>query len=125
MEIFVKVMLHGWWRGIPNSPFAFETEFGWVLADGTDSRAPANHVASHHASLLTGDDLPCQLWEVEENPKAHSTLSPEDQSVLDHFKSQYSRMREGRFVVPLPKRSAIKPLGEARSQAVRRFLSFE
>ena len=80
-------MLHGRRRGTPNSPFAFKTEFGWVLAGCTDSCAPANHVATHHASLLTRDDLLRQFWEVEENPKAHSTLSPEDQPVLDHFKT--------------------------------------
>ena len=34
-------------------------------------------------------------------------------------------MSEGRFVVPLPNRCGVKPLGESRSQAVRRFLSFE
>ena len=34
-------------------------------------------------------------------------------------------MSEGRFVLPLPKRSGVKPLGESRSQAVQRFLSFE
>ena len=57
VEILVIVMLHGRQRGTPNSPFTFEIEFGWVLAGGTDSCAPANHVATHYASLLTRDDL--------------------------------------------------------------------
>ena len=87
VDILVKVMLPGRWREIPNSPFSFETELGWVLAGGTDSCAPVYHVATHHASLLTGDDLLRQFWEVEKNSKAHSTLSPEYQSVLDHFKT--------------------------------------
>ena len=64
VEIFVEVMLHDWWRGIPNSPFAFETEFGWILAGSTDFCAPANPVATHHASLPTRDDLLHQFWEV-------------------------------------------------------------
>ena len=125
MEIFVEAMLHGRRRGIPNSPFIFETEFGWVLASGNDSCAPANHVATHHTSLLTSDDLLRQFWEVEENPKAHSTLSLEVRLVMDHFKTQHSHTSEDRFIVPLPKRPGVQPLGESRSQAIQRFLSFE
>ena len=32
---------------------------------------------------------------------------------------------DGQFIIPLPKKQDAKPLGEFRSQAVRRFLSFE
>ena len=35
------------------------------------------------------------------------------------------QLKEGRFVVPLPKDPNAKPIGESRSQAVRRFLSLE
>ena len=49
----------------------------------------------------------------------------EEQCALEHFYSHHSRDEEGRFVVPLPKRSMEVKLGESRSQAVRRFLSFE
>jgi hypothetical protein len=34
-------------------------------------------------------------------------------------------LSNGRFVVPLPKKQNVKPIGESRSQAVRRFLSLE
>ena len=52
-------------------------------------------------------------------------MSPEDWSVLDYFKTQHSPTNEGRFIIPLAKKSDIKPLDESRSQAVQRFLSFE
>ena len=49
----------------------------------------------------------------------------EERMVLRHFESNHFRNKIGRFVVPLPKRSDAKTLGESRSQAVRRFLSLE
>lgn len=35
------------------------------------------------------------------------------------------RLEDGRFVVPLPRKHGVAPLGESRSQAIRRFISFE
>ena len=43
----------------------------------------------------------------------------------DHFKTQHSRLSDGRFIVPLPERHGALRLDESRSQAVRRFISFE
>ena len=36
IDIFVEVLLHGRRIGSPDSPIAFETEFGWVLAGRTN-----------------------------------------------------------------------------------------
>jgi hypothetical protein len=55
--IFVETLLQGRRIGPPGSPCAFETEFGWVLAGCLDVSSPSTHVASHHASLTTGDNL--------------------------------------------------------------------
>ena len=54
-----------------------------------------------------------------------SALSLEERTVVHHFRDHHSRTDSGRFVVPLPKKSDTKPIGESRSQAVRRFLSLE
>ena len=56
---------------------------------------------------------------------ANCTLTLEERSTLEHFNLHYSRDEDGRFIVPLPKHSMEAKLGESRSQAVRRFLSFE
>lgn len=45
--------------------------------------------------------------------------------VVRHFVSNYTRTKEGRFIVPLPKDPDARLMGESRSQAVRRFLSLE
>ena len=44
---------------------------------------------------------------------------------MQHFEENHSRAPDGWFIVSLPKRQHAKPLGESRSQAVRRFLSLE
>ena len=54
-----------------------------------------------------------------------TSLSPEERFVVEHFETNHRRDPDGRFVVPLPKKPDLKPLGESRSQAVRRFLSLE
>ena len=56
---------------------------------------------------------------------AHSTLTAEERTVLNHFDAHHSCDSEGRFMVPLPKKPTSMQLGKSRAQAVRRFLSFE
>ena len=52
-------------------------------------------------------------------------LTPEERTVVRHFKESHSRSEAGRFIVPLPKNAQCKQIGESRSQAVRRFHSLE
>ena len=125
IDVFVEVLLHGRRTGPPNSPTAFETQFGWVLAGKTNSCTPTQQIATHHVTLSSGNDTLCKFWEIEEPPLSDVALSLEERSVMQHFKENHSRTPEGRFVVPLPKKPDIHPLGESRSQAVRRFMSLE
>ena len=129
VDVFVDILRHGRRTGPPGSPTAFETEFGWVLcgsAGSATSSAQANlHITTFHTSIASGDDILRRFWEIEESPTAHSSLSMEERTVVRHFESSHSRTKEGRFVVPLPKDPRAKPIGESRSQAVRRLLSLE
>ena len=100
--------------------------FGWVLAGGTtDTCTPTNHVATYHVSCVSGDDILRKFWEIEDNPLSETSLTPEERTVVQHFKANHRRTENGRFVVPLPKRENTKLLGESRSQAVRRLFSLE
>ena len=90
-----------------------------------DAYASSRSIASHHVSVVTGDDLLRKFWEIEECPKDQSYLTPEEQSVVQHFKDNHSQTEDGHFIVRLPKKPHAKPLGESRCQALRRFLSFE
>ena len=116
VEVFVSVLLDGRRHGPPGAPCAFETKFGWVLAGNTCIPSTNNTVVTYHTSVLTGDDLLRKFWELEENPTDKPVLSPEERAAVKHFKDQHRRDVSGRFVVPLPKRSDAKPLGESRSQ---------
>ena len=121
-----RAVVQGWRNGPLGSPVALETKLGWVLAGRTDTQSPSHvGVASHHVAVATGDELLRKFWEVEENPKDASNLSPGERAVVQHFHKHHTRADSGRFIVPLPKDPQAKPLGESRSQAVRRFLSLE
>ena len=123
VDIFAEVILHGRRQGPQGTPVAFETQLGWVLAGSTNS-CVSPVVAAHHTVVHTGDDLLRRFWEVERlDDKCR--LTPEESAVVEHFKVNHTRLEDGRFVVPLPRKLTFSPLGESRSQAVRRFLSFE
>ena len=127
-DIYADVLLHGRRCGPPGTPTALETRFGWVLTGRTQAHShSASHpsVASHHTTVTSGDDILRTFWEIEENPKDCVNLSPEERTVIRHFKENHSRSKTGRFIVPLPKNPQCKPMGESRSQAVRRFHSLE
>ena len=114
--------LHGRRTGPPGSPVALKTIFGWVLAGKTSSNNSC-HVTSHHVSTsLTDDDILRRFCEIEELTPNKSSPSIEDQSILNHIKNTHCQNQKGRFIVPLPRCTNVGPLGESRSQAVRRFI---
>lgn len=95
------------------------------IAGNAGPQTDTQLVTTHVASVLTGDDLLRKFWEVEEKTVANCTLSVEERCAVEHFNTHHSRNQDGRFIVPLPKRRMSTKLGESRSQAVRRFVSFE
>ena len=120
---FVAVLLHGRRSGPPGTPVAFETCLGWVLAGSMDVSSPTEQITTCHVSCLMGDDILCKFWEIEDSPLSEASLSPEEPSTVQHFKTNHRLTENGRFIVPRPRRENAKPPGESQSQAVRRFLS--
>lgn len=128
-DMYVGALLNGRRSGPPNSPVAFETIFGWVLAGKTDN---TNIVSSHlsvatlHASTCSelNEDVLQKFWEIEEVPMA-KFASVDDKCVLEHFKKTHRRMDDGRFEVTLCRRPGVAKVGESRSQALRRLMSLE
>ena len=119
------MVLNGRRTGPVGTPVAFETKFGWVLTGRTDGIKISSSATSHHVATLSGDDLLRKFWEIEECPGKASNHSPEESAVVKHFHDNHRKKEDGRFVVPLPKNTQAKSLGESRSSAVRRFLSLE
>ena len=126
VDVYADALLQGQRKGPPGTPVAFENKFGWVLA-GKTNQLPTlqNKVPSFHITVSSGDDILRTFWEIKESPRSQSDLSLQERTVIRHFKENHTKTKEGRFVVPLPKNPQTKPLGESRTQAVRRFLSLE
>ena len=82
-------------------------------------------VSSYHSCLLQEDKVLQKFLEMEERNLHGTVLSPQEKSVMAHFRDSHCRTEDGRFMVPLPRRCDVKLLGESRSQVVRRFLSLE
>ena len=85
--------------------------------DGSCQEKPssvASHlcVTSHHISAVSSsiDDNLKKFWEVEEPSGSVASWSLEEQEVVEHFKQHHYQNSEGRFVVPLPKHTNVKPL---------------
>ena len=129
VDVFVDILRDGRRKGPPGSPTAFETDFGWVLGGSTGpvgiSTQTNLHVLTFHSTALSVDDVLRKFWEIEESSSDQACLSAEERAVIHHFDSSHKRSREGRFIVPLPKDPGSQPLGESRSQAVKRFFSLE
>lgn len=112
--------------GPPRAPVALETKFGWVLSGNTGPVTETEQVNSHVTMVTSsGDDILRRFWEIEELSLTKPVLSLEEGTVLKHFDAHHHHTDNGSFVIPLPKKPDSKPLGESRSQAVRRFLSLE
>ena len=124
VDVFSRAIRQGWRVGPPGSPIALNTTFGWVLSGSTGHEIQQQAI-SCFSSTLTGDELLQKFWEVENCNFQSPSYSLEEQAVMDHFHANHSRDKEGRFIVPLPKKTGASPLGETRSMAVRRFLSLE
>ena len=57
VDAFVASLLPRKRVGAPDAPVGIETVFGWVLAGKTNSLTSTTNIATHHSSLLSGDDL--------------------------------------------------------------------
>ena len=128
-DIFAGILLHGQRTGPPGSPIAMETKFGWVLCGGNTDKSEFSAVNSLvttlYASALCSDEIFHKFWEIKEVPVNSPILTLEEHSIFQHFESNHSRTKAGRFIMPLPRKLTSKPISESRSQAMRRFLALE
>ena len=92
--VYVDVLLYGQRISPPGSPAAFQTKFGWVLAGRTKLfDHPWHEVTSHFVSVVSDDNFLRKFWEIEESARRDSNrpLSPEEKSVVRHFRETHSR----------------------------------
>lgn len=52
------------------------------------------------------------FWEIEDSPLSEASLSPEEPSAVKNLKTNHRPAENGCFIVPLPQRENVRPLGE-------------
>ena len=60
---------------------------------------------------------------MEQQPLSELSISPDEKIVMQHYKDNHFRISDGRFMVPLPKKCDVNPLGVSQSQIVSSFLT--
>jgi len=53
-----------------------------------------------HLELKLPVEQPYKFWEVEEDPKNQSSMSPDECSVVQHLSQNHTHTEAGRFAVP-------------------------
>lgn len=83
VEVFIEAIHLGQRTGPPDSPVAFVTEFGRVLAGNTEQCSSSRCVA-HHVSLMT-------YYRIFRDWREASVWSPDKRAVIQHYKSHSQR----------------------------------
>ncbi|XP_039763051.1 uncharacterized protein LOC120635903 [Pararge aegeria] len=111
-----------------NSPFIYNSKFGWVISGPISLNNKIKHTHCNFVSSNSLDDrLEKQIskfWEIEEMPK-RSLLSDSERACEQHFQTHTTRLESGRFCVRLPLKDSPSVLGDSFSQAKKRFLNLE
>ena len=72
----------------------------------------------HGSNVWMCDDFLRRFWEVEDYNLQQPLLSSKKQVVVNHFERNHSKDKTGRFIIPLPMKNDVTPLGESRSLVV-------
>ena len=93
IDIFSSALLQGRRHGGSNLPIALETCFGWVVTGNVQGNHP-QRIISHHASILSDNELLQRFWELEEN-NPQQYMTPDEEAVVTHFRETHRFDSEG------------------------------
>ena len=105
------------------APSAFKTVFGWVLNGEVNSKTRGS--ATHVCCVGLDNDVLRRFWEIEDHSLQQPVFSQEEQAVVKHFEQHHEIDKDGRYIVPLPWKENVTPLGDSKSQVLQRFKSME
>ena len=118
--------------GPKGTPAAQDTIFGWVLFGNTSPNLVRESTLGTKATTMffaasqpSTEEILQRFWSLEEAPNTMQTFSPVERLVVDDFTVHHKRDTDGRFIVRLPFKSDVAPLGESWPQAFKGFLSLE
>lgn len=115
----------------PELPKLQSSKLGWLVSGPIKANinTSRNTIQCNHVSLANKlqdpiDNLLTKFWELEEVPET-KILSKTEKMCEEHFQSNLSRLKTGRFVVRLPLTQSPDTLGDTYYLAKRRFLNLE
>jgi len=120
-DVFWDLILSGRKSGPPGLPLGVESSIGWLVAGNLNSKSSRVQVHYSDASL---DHKLQAFWELEAVPSKR-TLTLEEEACESHFQSSHTRDACGRYIVSLPFRNPLPPLGSSRELALQRLKSLE
>ena len=121
------IILPGSIAGPKNTPTAWNTVFGWaILGQFTPHGQQQTINLTQSAVVESTDALLARFWEVEESVPNLAILTPEEESVQEHFATTHMYVDPpGHYLVTLPRRKDASPLGTSWPQAIQRYLANE
>ena len=123
--IFSCTLLHGRRFSPSGTPHAFKTWFKWVLAGVIHSHQWQDQTGTCCFFTTSVDDLLKQILEIKDYNLQQPVLSLDERTVVEQFQGAYSRDDTGRYIVLLPMKTDVTPLGESKSLVIRRFTALK
>ena len=111
IDLFQFIVQDGVIKSSSSGPVGQKTSLGWILTYSASSSVsqiisdPINiHVSTAEFSELNLDSILQRFWEIESVPKptSHQIMSSEELKCEQHFLQNYSRDRDGKFIVRMP-----------------------
>ncbi|KAL0821872.1 hypothetical protein ABMA28_005274 [Loxostege sticticalis] len=125
-DILPHILLHNTITGLPGSPIAMNSIFGYLLLGKLEFNSSIEvslPVQVCHSSVNDDFDLQ-RFWELETISEQKS-LTPDELLCESIFENTHTRNECGRYVVALPFKPDAPPLGESRDIAISRFRKLE
>ncbi|XP_057327419.1 uncharacterized protein LOC130668915 [Microplitis mediator] len=118
-DSYGRIIKPGVITGNSGQPIAIQTIFGWAVlgpAGPSSTTEPA-----HQGHLISNSqlyELVSRFWKYEEVPSSHQeSLSAGEAECEAHFISTHSRDSSGRYIVRMPFKPNVPPLGHSKGIA--------
>ena len=110
-DVFSQSVCHCQHYGPVGSPTAFSNCFGWVLAGSIHGKHKQREETTCFAFTTSGDSLLKKFRGLEDCSFQEASLSIEERAVMKHFKEHQYQDDTCRFIVLLPRKPRVVPLG--------------
>ncbi|XP_074028523.1 uncharacterized protein [Leptinotarsa decemlineata] len=124
-SIFFDLIVKGQIKLGRNKPILQRTRLGWIISGSLQIKNPEAHPSCMlSVNNLLNEQLE-KFWSIENVTQTKTQFSDEELECESHFRQNYFRDHEGRFVVKLPLKESYKNLGESLNAAISRLESVE